>query len=357
MAVLIGALLTVSGPTVILPLLRQVRPERKLASVVKWEGIINDPIGAVLAALVYEVVAHPSSNDFAGGTMVALGKTVVVGIGLGLGSGRLVRELIRRYLVADFLQNPVVLAVVLVVFAVSNYLQPESGLVTVTVMGMYLANQRHVTIKHVIEFKENLRVLLLSVLFIALASRIRPTGDEIRDVGWGGLAFVLVLIFIIRPIAVFVSTIGCDLTRPQRLFLAWIHPRGIVAAAVATLFAIGIIAAHPEYKDEAQKMVLVIFLVVVGTVSIYGLSLGSVGRALGLSRADPQGVLFVGASPLVRNCSRAAEGRIRHPAGQTPTPKISRWLAWTVCRCATPASAASLCIRRPTSGTSDACWQ
>ncbi len=305
MAALVGALLTVSGPTVILPLLRQVRPERKLGSLVKWEGIINDPIGAVLAALVYEVVAHPAANDMTGGTLVALGKTLVIGLGLGLASGWIVRELMRRYLVPDYLQNPVVLALVLLVFAASNYLQPESGLVTVTVLGMFLANQRDVAIKHVIEFKETLRVLILSVLFIVLASRIQPNPNDIKDVGWGGIAFVLALILVIRPIAVFVSTMGCDLDRRQRLFLAWIHPRGIVAAAVATLFAIGIAEGHPERAAEAQKMVLVTFLVVVGTVTVYGLSLGRVAKWLGLSREDPQGVLFVGASPVVREIALA----------------------------------------------------
>ncbi|MCO6043643.1 cation:proton antiporter [Aeoliella sp. ICT_H6.2] len=305
MAALLGALLTVSGPTVILPLLRQVRPERKLGSVVKWEGIINDPIGAVLAALVYEVVAHPAPNGVAQGTMIALGKTIAIGLGLGLLSGWVVRELMRRYLVPDYLQNPVVLAIVLLLFAISNYLQPESGLITVTVLGMYLANQRDVTIKHVIEFKENLRVLLLSVLFIVLASRIQPSMADLRDVGWGGIALVLFMVLVVRPASVFLSTLGSELTRKQRLFLSWIHPRGIVAAAVATLFAIGISQAQPEMAAEGKKFVLVVFLVVVGTVTIYGLSLGYVARYLGLSREDPQGVLFVGASPLVREVARS----------------------------------------------------
>ncbi|QDU58178.1 cation:proton antiporter [Aeoliella mucimassa] len=305
MAALVGALLTVSGPTVILPLLRQVRPERKLGSVVKWEGIINDPIGAVLAALVYEAVAHPSADTMAHGTLVALGKTVVIGIGLGYIGGWGIRELMRRYLVPDYLQNPVILALVLMAFAVSNLLQPESGLVTVTALGMYLANQHKVTIKHVIEFKENLRVLLLSVLFIALASRIQPTAEQLKDVGWGGAVMVLMLILVVRPLAVFISTIGSELTQKQRMFLAWIHPRGIVAASVATLFAFGIAKNNSEYAAEGDKLVLITFLTVVGTVTIYGLSLGPLARWLGLSREDPQGVMFVGATPVNREIAKA----------------------------------------------------
>jgi len=305
MAVLVGALLTVSGPTVILPLLRQVRPERQLGSVVKWEGIVNDPIGAVLAALVYEVVAHGSDHGLAGGTLMALGKTVVIGVVLGLISGWIVREMMRRYLVPDYLQNPVVLALVLFVFALSNWLQEESGLVTVTVLGIYLANQQHVTIKHVIEFKENLRVLLLSVLFIVLASNVKIDMEQMQELGWGALVFVLALVFAIRPVAVLLATLGCDMSRNERLFLCWIHPRGIVAAAVATLFALGIAESHPELQGEAQKMVLLTFLVVVGTVTIYGLTLGPVARWLGLSRENPQGVLFAGASPMVREIAKA----------------------------------------------------
>ena len=310
MSVLLGSLLTVSGPTVILPLLRQVRPEQKLSSVVKWEGIINDPIGAVLAALVYEAVAHPSidtADDLAHATLMALGKTLAIGLVIGWVSGWGIRELMRRYLVPDYLQNPMILALVLLVFAVSNWLQPESGLVTVTVLGMYLANQQQVAIKHVIEFKENLRVLLLSVLFIVLASRIHPTWADIKEVGWGGIAFVLVMVLVIRPLAVLSSTLGSELTRKQRWFLAWIHPRGIVAAAVATIFAIGIQKSGLEYSAEGDKFVLVTFLVVVGTVTIYGLSLGPFARWLGLSREDPQGVMFVGATPVNREIARAVK--------------------------------------------------
>ncbi len=312
MAVLVGALLTVSGPTVILPLLRQVRPDRQLGSVVKWEGIVNDPIGAVLAALVYEAVAHGGGADLAGtglagGTLVALGKTVVIGLGLGIATGWGLVQVMRRYLVPDYLQNAVVLSALLLVFAVSNFLQPESGLITVTVLGIYLANQKQVALKHVIEFKENLRVLLLSVLFIVLASRVELGQEQFAQIGWGGLLFVIAMVLVIRPLAVWGSTLGCDLPRREKLFLAWMHPRGIVAAAVATLFALGLAEHRPELADEAQKMVLVTFLVVVSSVTIYGLTLGPLARKLGLSRENPQGLLFAGASPVVREIALAVQ--------------------------------------------------
>ena len=307
MATLLGALLTVSGPTVILPLLRQVRPTGRIGSVIKWEGIVNDPIGAVLAALVFEVVAHGAGSHLAADSAWMLGKTALVGLLLGGGGAWLIVHLLQRYLVPDYLQNPVVLGVVVLVFAISNALQEESGLVTVTVLGLVLANQSRASVKHVVEFKENLRVLLISVLFILLSSRVSIGWEDLKQVGWGGLGFVLVLIVLIRPAATLLATVGSDLRRNERLLLSWIHPRGIVAAAIASLFALRLGKSQPELAAEGERLVLMTFLVIVGTVLIYGLSLGPLARRLGLSREDPQGVLFAGASPLVRQIAHALD--------------------------------------------------
>lgn len=306
MATLLGALLTVSGPTVILPLLRQVRPTGRIGSVMKWEGIVNDPIGAVLAALIFEVVAHGvGAEGLAYESAWMLGKTAAIGLLIGGTSAWIVVRLFSRYMVPDYLQNPVVLAIVVMIFAFSNYLQEEAGLVAVTVLGLLLANQDRTTVKHVIEFKENLRVLLISILFIVLSSRISIGSAEINQVGWGGLAFVAILILIIRPTATFFATLGSELTRNERLLLAWVHPRGIVAAAIASLFAIGLTGGPLE--AEGNRLVMTTFLVIVGTVSVYGLTLGPLARRLGLSKEDPQGVLFAGASPLVRQMAQTLE--------------------------------------------------
>jgi len=183
MATLLGALLTVSGPTVIVPLLRQVKPTGRMGSVMKWEGIVNDPIGAVLAALVFEVVAHGVNNHVASDSMWLLGKVAVVGLGIGAASAWVVVQLLKRYWLPDFLQIPVILAIVVFVFAISNQIQNESGLVTVTALGVLLANQRTVTVRHVIEFKENLRTLLISVLFIVLSSRVQLGWTDVGDIG------------------------------------------------------------------------------------------------------------------------------------------------------------------------------
>jgi NhaP-type Na+/H+ or K+/H+ antiporter len=295
-AVLLGALLTVSGPTVIVPLLRQVRLARRVGSVVKWEGIVNDPIGAVLAALVFKatVIGERSANPW----FVDLGLTLLVGIALGGIAAVVIIELLRRYWIPDYLQSPIILAMVVMLFAIANSLQREAGLVTVVLLGVILANQRAVTLKHVIEFKENLRVLLLAALFIALASNVDVGLEALRSLSWRMPAFLAVLMLIIRPAAVLASTLGSDTTWNERLLLSWIHPRGIVAAAVASLLSLEL--AGSNFAAEGEQFVLVTFLVIVGTVSVYGLTLAPVARRLGLATPDPQGVLFVGASPVVR---------------------------------------------------------
>ncbi|MEN1678140.1 MAG: cation:proton antiporter [Planctomycetota bacterium] len=318
MATLVGALLTVSGPTVILPLLRQVRPERRVGSVIKWEGIVNDPIGAVLAALVFEVVRSLAAGGEAGAegsgvflmVLGSLATTLVVGLALGALTAAALIALLSRFLVPDYLQNPVILAIVILVFAVSNALSPESGLVTVTVLGVLLANQERVTVKHIVEFKENLRVLLISVLFIVLSSRVSISWKQLGDIGWGGLLFVAAMILLVRPAAAGLATLGSELRRNERLLLSWIHPRGIVAAAVASLFAIELQELAVELDNtvlaaEADRMVLVTFLVIVGTVTVYGLSLGPLAKRLGLAGDEPQGVLFAGATPMVREIASA----------------------------------------------------
>jgi len=313
MSVLIGALLTVSGPTVILPLLRHVQPVRRIGSLAKWEGIVNDPIGAVLAALVFELVLHGNTEHIASDSLRIIGGTLLCAFVLsGLGAVLLL-QMLRRYLVPDYLQNPVILAFVLVIFALSNQLQPESGLVTITLLGVILANQRTVAIRHVVEFKENLRVLLISTLFIVLASKLTLDMEALRTLGWGSVGLVALIILVVRPVSVFIATLGSGLSWPERVFLFWIHPRGIVAAAVSSLFALEITRVlgpdHP-LAQEAERFVLMTFFVIVSTVTVYGLSLAPLARWLGLSGENPQGILFAGASPAVREIALSiqAEG-------------------------------------------------
>jgi NhaP-type Na+/H+ or K+/H+ antiporter len=313
MSVLLGALLTVSGPTVVLPLLRHVQPVRRIGSLAKWEGIVNDPIGAVVAALVFEVILHHAPGEMTSGWLLGLAQTLFYSILLSAASGWFLLLVLRRYWVPDFLQNPVILSWVLLLFAVSNRLAPESGLVTVTLLGVILANQRSVPVRHIIEFKENLRVLLISTLFIVLASRLKIDAEALQMLGWHSVWFVALLIVAIRPAAVLVATIGSKLPWRERAFLAWIHPRGIVAAAVSSLFALRIarasddLATAQQLLAETDRFVLVTFLVIVATVTVYGLTLAPLARWLGLSSENPQGILFAGASPAVREIALAVK--------------------------------------------------
>lgn len=302
LAVLLGAILIVTGPTVIGPLLRQIRPTGKVGAVLKWEGILIDPVGAVLAVLIFDAILGGEFDRATSVVIIGILETLVIGVGLGfLGAGAMVIFL-RRYWIPDFLQNGVSLLVALGLFALSNVLRPESGLVTVILMGVLLANQRWVPIRHIIEFKENLRVLLIGGLFILLSSRLDI--QAILDTGWRGLLFLAILIFVARPLSVLVSTFGSQISNRSRLFLTWMAPRGIVAASVSSLFAFELTEAGVE---GAELVVSMTFLVIVGTVILYGLTAGPVARRLGLSEADPQGVLIVGAHKLGREISRALQ--------------------------------------------------
>ena len=311
MSLLLGALLTVSGPTVVLPLLRHVQPVRQIGTLTKWEGIVNDPIGAVVAALVFEIILFHSGDNLTSSWMTGLATTLFYSVLLSALSGWLLLLLLRNYLIPDYLQNPFIFAWVIFAFAISNWLAPESGLVTVTLLGLILGNQHTVAVRHIVEFKENLSVLLISTLFIVLSSRLELNAETLDILGWESFAFVALLLLVVRPIAVFVSTFGSKLPWQQRAFLAWIHPRGIVAAAVSSLFALEIVlegAHRPELQPlaaEADRFVLVTFLVIVTTVTVYGLTLAPLARFLGLSGENPQGVIFAGASKPVREIAQA----------------------------------------------------
>ena len=326
LAILAGSIFTVTGPTVIVPLLRQIRPSARVGAVAKWEGIVIDPVGAVLAVLAFEVIVL---GPRAATTVVPLTilKTAAVGSLVGVGVGWAMSVLFQRHWVPDYLQNPVALGAVLLGFAASNAVQSESGLVTVTVMGIYLANQHRFDVELLLEFKENLGVLLISVLFVVLAGQLEP--QSILDLGWGAVAFIAALVFVIRPAAVFLGTLWSPLTLQEKGFLAWLAPRGIVAAAVASVFALELrheaeevleetppaasadtpeeIAEWELLLEDSERLVPLTFLVISASVALYGLTAGPVARRLGLAVANPQGVLFLGGSPVVRAIASALQ--------------------------------------------------
>ncbi len=311
-ATLLGAIMVVTGPTVVIPLLRHIRPNRRIGAIVKWEGIVIDPVGAILAVLVFEhLFSHlergTDYNSLA--TIMVLLKSVVIGVGLAWISAALLVKAVKSYWIPDFLHGVSFLAVAIGAFAVSNVLQHESGLVTVTAMGIFLANQKQVSIDHVIEFKEHLGVFLVSCLFIVLGSRLRP--EVMLDIGWQGLVFLIIMIVIVRPISIWLATIGSKINFRERLFISCLAPRGIVSAAVTSVFALKLVSlsstnpAFAEFSSDARKLVPISFLIIVGTVAIYGLTAAPLARRLGLADINPQGILIAGASAWIR--SLAAE--------------------------------------------------
>lgn len=294
-AILLGAILIVTGPTVVIPLLRHVKPIARVASVARWEGIIIDPIGATMAVLVFEAVRIGEFQGATGMAVAGFARTFFLGSLIGIAGGGLIVVLLRYYWVPDFLQNPVTVAAVFVVYAGANLVQTESGLLAVTVMGLTLANQNLVLVRHIIEFKENLRVLLLSVLFILLSARLQA--EDLHIVDDRALYFMLALVFLARPAAVFVSGIGSRLNWREKIFLSWMAPRGIVAAAVASVFSLRLTEAG---QAQAYRLVPLTFFVIVVTVALYGLTARPLARWLGLAQDNPQGFLIVGAHSWAR---------------------------------------------------------
>jgi NhaP-type Na+/H+ or K+/H+ antiporter len=298
LALLLGAILVVTGPTVILPLLRHIRPRGAAGSLVRWEGIVTDPIGAVLAVLVFQGM-FLAGRQATAEAVLGLLKALLAGGAAGvLGAGLLVL-LLRRRLVPDYLHSGVALAIAIGAFLASNAVQHESGLLAVTLMGVALANQELAHVEHIIEFKENLRVLLISTLFILLAARL-PI-EEFREFDLHNLLFVAVLIVVVRPITIYLGTLGAGLTWRERAFAAWMAPRGIVAAAVASVFALDL--AQAGYPDP-DRLVSSVFAVILVTVTLYGLTAGPLARRLGLSEENPRGVLVLGAHSWARELAK-----------------------------------------------------
>jgi NhaP-type Na+/H+ or K+/H+ antiporter len=293
-ALVLGAVLTVTGPTVIGPLLREIRPAGKVGIVAKWEGIVVDPIGATLAVLVFETTEELRDALYGSATISAIygfAITAISGIAIGIAAGWLLVEAIRRFWVPDYLRNPITLLFVACCFIGAEITHHEAGLVSATVMGMWLANQKKIDVHGILEFKESITVLLISLLFIVLAARIPLS--QISELGWQGVMFAAVMILVARPLSVMVSTFGSGMAWQERVFLSWFAPRGIVAAAVSSVFAL-------RMGDEGAVIAPATFVVILSSVTIYGLTAGWLARRLGLAKAEPQGVLIAGANEVAR---------------------------------------------------------
>ncbi|HET6564519.1 MAG TPA: sodium:proton antiporter [Xanthomonadales bacterium] len=282
LSLLFGALVSVTGPTVIMPMLRSIKPTSRIANILRWEGILVDPIGAVLAVLLFELIVSGHQSQ----SWMEFGKVIMMGSVWGISGGVVLGNVLKRHLLPDYLENYAAMAMVLVVFASSNSLGQESGLIAVTVMGIVLANMRDLNVEELLSFKEHLTVVLISMLFIILAARLDV--EQIALLSKSSLIILAVALFLARPLSVLFSSIGTSISFREGALLAWIAPRGIVAAAVSSLFALKL-----EGKVEnAELIVPLTFMVIIGTVMVQGLTAPWLARRLGLSSSGEQGVMF-----------------------------------------------------------------
>jgi NhaP-type Na+/H+ or K+/H+ antiporter len=292
-ALIFGAIIVVTGPTVITPLLKQAKLQRRPAALLKWEGIINDPVGALLAVLVFEYFVSASERtpviiDVIGD----LGLSLAVAVAIGATIAYLLAWSFLRGLVPEYLKAPVMLAMVLILYVSLNRYQEEAGLLAVTAAGVMLANRHLRNINELRRFKEYITVILVSVVFILLTADMDP--GALARLDWRSAALLAVVVFVVRPLAVYAATIGSRMDWRERLLLAWIAPRGIVAAAIAGLFAPRLI--EKGYAGADQLLPLV-FALIVATVILHGLSIGRLARRLNLAAQRTSGLLIVGASP------------------------------------------------------------
>ena len=308
LACLFGAIGVVTGPTVIKPLLRTVRPSEKIENVLHWEGILVDPIGAFLAILVFEYIVESSGGGATGEVMWVLVKLVVMGLVLGCIGGKCLALAIGKYLIPDYLKESLTLMGVVVVFAIAESFQHESGLLAVTIMGAWLANEKKLRIDELILFKKHVTVVLISVLFILLAARLQL--DAVAQLGWGIVLFLILVQCVIRPLSVWVCTLGSGWSWQEKALLGWIAPRGIVAAAISSLF---VIKLESNNVAGAELLVPLAFVLIIGTVVLQSLTAKRVGDYLGVTNLAPNGILVVGANPVslaIANALRKEEVKV-----------------------------------------------
>lgn len=315
---LFAGLIIVTGPTVIAPILQNVPLTRNVATVLKWEGILIDPIGALVAVLVFEFIR--SADHGANYTIHAFGtfaQILIYGATLGFSAGMALYYIIKKELVPHYLLNVFVLASVLLVFVGSDMAAHESGLLAVVVMGLVLANKDVPRIDEILSFKESLSVLLISILFILLAANMDMAELELLVRDWRPLALFGFVALVLRPLSVFASTYGGNLNYQEKLFISWVGPRGIVAAGIASLF--GLTLADKGVAG-AEYITPLVFMIVLGTVLLNATTARLVARLLGVVQDVSGGVLILGANDFAVTIGRYLkdQGRTVHLVDSNP---------------------------------------
>ena len=293
---LFSGLIIVTGPTVITPILRNIPLKKDVSAVLKWEGILIDPIGALVAVLVFEFISVGGDSGFTKTALTEFGKILLFGTSFGFTFAHALAFIINKKLVPHYLLNVVSLSTVLLVFVESEIFAHESGLLAVVVMGMVLGNGKLKNLKELLYFKESLSVLLISILFILLAANIN-IDDLMLLYNWKTAVLFFLVVLVIRPLAVFISTYKSKLKINEKLFISWVGPRGIVAAGIASLFGSKLLK---QGVDGAEYITPLVFMIVLGTVLLNATTARIFAKIVGVFLSSSEGILIVGASPASR---------------------------------------------------------
>lgn len=293
---LFSGLIIVTGPTVITPILRNIPLKKDISTVLKWEGILIDPIGALVAVLVFEFISVGGGSGFTKTALSEFGKIILFGTSFGFTFAHALTFVINKKWIPHYLLNVVSLSVVLLVFVQSETFAHESGLLAVVVMGMVLGNGKLKNLKELLYFKESLSVLLISILFILLSANINMV-DLMLLYNWKTALLFFLIVLIIRPLGVFLSTYKSNLKINEKLFISWVGPRGIVAAGIASLFGSKLLK---QGLEGAEYITPLVFMIVLGTVLLNATTARLFAKIVGVFLKNSKGILIVGASKAAR---------------------------------------------------------
>lgn len=293
---LFAALIIVTGPTVIGPILRNIPLKKDVSAVLKWEGILIDPIGALVAVLVFEFISIEGGYEYTKDALIEFGKIVIIGLSIGFTSAYALFYALKFKLIPHYLLNVITLAGVLAVFVLADLFAHESGLLAVVVMGMVLGNLKVAELKEILYFKESISILLISILFILLAANMNIE-DLMLLYRWETLVLFAIVIFVLRPLGVFLSTANSGLKFNEKLFISWVGPRGIVAAGIASLFGIKLIMLK---VPGAEYITPLVFMIVLGTVLLNATTARLFAKVAGVFLISSDGIIMIGASNFAR---------------------------------------------------------
>lgn len=319
MAFLFSALIIVTGPTVITPILRNLAIKKDISTILKWEGILIDPIGALAAVLVYEFIAvgNVHGSAYTQEALIEFGKIIIIGVSIGFTAAYAFSIALKQKWIPHYLINVSSLANVLAVFVLSDLFAHESGLLAVVVMGMVLGNMKIAALKDVLYFKEAISILLISILFILLSANINVSDFELVY-NWRTLLLFGVVVLIVRPLGVFLSTYNSGLKLNEKLFISWVGPRGIVAAGIASLFGLKL---SSQGVVGAEYITPLVFIIVLGTVLLNATTARLFASLSGVLLKRTEGILIIGASPPARLIASYLQSNKRRVALIDSNPK------------------------------------